>query len=148
MLTLTRIALIAGVVYPVGTPESELEGMTDGERQSLVSTQILSEPMGDSPGSDQPPGGQSPGSNTAPVLTDASELAAFGVGKKLVELMAANDPPLRTKGDVIAYLKDHENLVAVGRKPSGLTLNSHITNLTNNERNLTSRRTSHRSHCR
>lgn len=118
MLTLTRIALIAGVVYPVGTSESDIEGMTAGERQSLVSTQILSEPMGDSPGSDQPPGNQSPGdqlpgSNTAPVLTDASEIAAFGVGKKLVELMAANDPPLRTKGDVIAYLKDHENLVPV-----------------------------------
>jgi len=130
MLTLTRISLIAGVVYPVGTPDSDLEGMTEGERQSLVSTGILSEPTGVSPGSDQTPsnelhGDQSQGSNAAPELTDASDIAAFGVGKKLVELMAANEPPLRTKADVITYLKDHENLVPVngiGTKSSEIIL--------------------------
>ena len=114
MRTLTKIALIAGVVYPVGTPESELAGMTDGECQSLVAIGALVD-LGETPNVSPPINPPEPGSvqTDSPTLTDASELAAFGIGKKLVDIMAANDPPLITKGDVIAYLVDHENLVPV-----------------------------------
>ena len=117
MLTLTKIALIAGVVYPVGTAESDIEGMTDGERQSLVSTGGLSEPQSE-------PMGVSPGSDPVE-STDYPSLASFGVPKKLVDIMAANDPPLITKGDVLAYLVDHDDLVPVngiGAKSSEVIL--------------------------
>lgn len=104
MLTLTKISLVNGVVYPVGTPESDIEGMTDGERQSLVSTGglvVSGKALAAGPG------------NGDSELTDASELAAFGVAKKLVDIMAANDPPLRTKADVIAYLVNNKDLTPV-----------------------------------
>ncbi len=126
MRTLTKIALIAGVVYPVGTPESELAGMTDGECQSLVAIGALVAPD-ETPNVSPPINPPEPGSGQAtnPELTDASELAAFGIGKRLAEIMAANDPPLITKGDVIAYLVDHENLIPVngiGAKSSEMIL--------------------------
>ena len=126
MRTLTKIALIAGVVYPVGTPESELEGMTDGERQSLVAIGALVD-LGETPNVLPPINPPGPGSvqTTNPELTNESELSAFGIGKKLVDIMAENEPPLRTKADVMAYLVDHENLIPVngiGAKSSEMIL--------------------------
>lgn len=46
-------------------------------------------------------------------LTNESALGSFGISDRIVDMLAASDPPILTKSDVIAYLANHRDLTKV-----------------------------------
>lgn len=48
-----------------------------------------------------------------PQLTNDSPLESFGVPERFVDLLSAQDPPILTKNDVVAYLESNDDLTPI-----------------------------------
>jgi hypothetical protein len=90
-----------------------------GQARRVVVDSPSGEPEQSQPGTQaatQPGSSQASGPGDADQsaqLTDLSAVEAFGVAEKLVDFLAANDPPIRTKADVIKYLASSKDLTPV-----------------------------------